>query len=245
MTNCLLQWIELAIIPCHVTSRTKGFFSPLEIPCRKKPELTRYNPKILLILFCTTLILPLTGFTFLPFASASEISSIVPGASPMVSLLPSTPGDPGGLDLLFVPPDCEVNSNPLFEESLLELINTERVKNDLQPLVLNEKLTLAARKHSLDMACNNYFSHYTLSGATFDERIAAEGYHYFGVGENIYAGDNYYNNPLRAFKAWLNSPRHYEVMMHPELTEVGIGYAFTSDSKYGGYFTADFASPGK
>lgn len=168
----------------------------------------------------------------------------MPDGNPMVNMLPPSPGEPGDLDFWYVPPDCDVTTSSLFEGSLLELINTERIKHDLQPLELNEKLTLAARKHSLDMACNNYFSHTAPSGMTFDERIAAEGYYYFGVGENIYAGNNYFNNPLRAFRAWLYSPRHYEVMMHPELTEIGIGYAYASDSRYGGYFTADFASPG-
>jgi uncharacterized protein YkwD len=207
--------------------------------------LIRNIPKLWLVLICTILVLPLAGFTISPIASDIGIATIMPNGNPMLNMLPASPGDPDSLDFLYVPPGCEVSTSTLFEDSLLELINTARAENDLRPLVLNEQLTRAARKHSIDMACNNYFSHTTLSGATFDERIAAEGYNYFGVGENIYAGANYFNNPLRAFRAWLNSPRHYEVMMHPELTEIGIGYAYDSDSRYGGYFTADFASPGK
>jgi len=144
---------------------------------------------------------------------------------------------------LNIPEGCEVSTNLAYEKTLFKLINEEREKRSLPLLAWSDELSSAARKHSIDMACNDYFSHTNLDGQTFDERIGAEGYPYYAVGENIYAGDDVFNSPLRAFNGWFYSTRHFRVMTHTALTEVGIGYVYCPSSQHGGYFTADFATP--
>src|SRR5690348_15824948 len=42
-------------------------------------------------------------------------------------------------------------------------------------LTMNANLRLSARRHSQDMADQNYFSHTSLDGRTFDQRIRAAG----------------------------------------------------------------------
>lgn len=138
---------------------------------------------------------------------------------------------------------CEVSTNHQFEEEVFQLINAERERLGLNPLIWNDDLAEAARKHSADMACNDYFSHTSLDGLTFDERISAEGYAFTAAGENLYAGGGIYNYPDQAFLGWFNSPDHYMVMTHPDLSEVGIGYIYAADSRYEGYFSADFGTP--
>ena len=156
----------------------------------------------------------------------------------LVQLEPSAPiPDPS------IPESCEISTNVAYEYKLFELINEERVKRNREPLTWNDDLANAARKHSIDMACNDFFSHVNLDQVSFDERIAAEGYQYYAAGENIYAGDEVFNSPYRAFRAWFYSTDHFVVMTHPAMTEVGIGYVYRNGSRYGGYFTADFASP--
>jgi len=138
---------------------------------------------------------------------------------------------------------CEVNTNREFESQLFELINKERKRLGLDLLIWNEDLANAARKHSADMACNDFFSHTNLDDETFNERIAAEGYEYYAAGEDLFAGDDAFNTPTQAFYGWYNSTAHYRIMTHPDLTEAGIGYVYSADSRYGGYFTADFGKP--
>lgn len=142
-----------------------------------------------------------------------------------------------------IPEGCEISTNLAYEIKLFELINEERVKRHLEPLEWNDTLASAARKHSIDMACSDFFSHKNRERLSFEDRIANEGYDYFAVGENIYAGDEVFNSPYRAFRAWFYSTDHFVVMTHSALTEVGIGYVYGTGSRYGGYFTADFASP--
>ena len=142
-----------------------------------------------------------------------------------------------------IPEGCELTTNIAFELTLIKLINEERERRGRDPLTLNAQLGNAARQHSIFMACEGFFSHTAPSGYTFADRVSASGYDHFAVGENIYAGDDHFNSPLRAFKAWFYSSYHFRVMIHPMFTEVGIGYVFGPDSQHGGYFTADFASP--
>lgn len=131
----------------------------------------------------------------------------------------------------------------IFETSLLELINAERNDQGLPPLSMNIHLVAAARDHSADMAFKNYFSHHGLDGTSFDDRVSAQGYVFSVVGETIYAGKDKYNCPEEAFHAWMNSTPHRTILLSDLVTEVGIGYTYNPDSSYGGYFTADFASP--
>ena len=142
-----------------------------------------------------------------------------------------------------IPEGCDISTNLMYETNLFELINEEREKRNLEPLTWNDDLASSARKHSINMACNEFFSHVDPEGLSYEDRIKAEGYDYFAVGENIYAGDEAFNSSYRAFRAWFYSTPHFVVMTHTALTEVGIGYVYCPDSPYGGYFTADFASP--
>ena len=170
------------------------------------------------------------------------------------SLAPNTPEstqDPGAEVLAADPadfptevavPGCDVEGNAAFEEILLNLINQERVNQGLNELVFEPRLVEIARRHSQDMACQNYFNHIGSDGSNSFTRIDAGGYPYLSAGENIYAGSGPYNCAQEAFKAWMKSAGHQEVMLHEDFEEVGIGYAFTPDSTYGGYFTAVFAN---
>ena len=99
-----------------------------------------------------------------------------------------------------------------YEQELLQLINQARenplemaeslgmdpdqVLNDLpdlyyiltqgiSPLYFNQKLYTAATAHTLDMLENNYYSHTSLDGRTFEERIRASGYVPTATGESL------------------------------------------------------------
>ena len=124
-----------------------------------------------------------------------------------------------------------------FESQVIELVNNERVANDLPPLVYNEELTNAARLHSQDMGDNNYFSHTSQDGTAFNQRIVNAGYDYNNCGENIAAG---YPTPEDVVNGWMNSPGHRANILSPEYCDIGVGYAVVAGSDYFHYWTQDF-----
>ena len=142
-----------------------------------------------------------------------------------------------------VPTGCDWSGNSQFESSLISLINDERTSRGLGTLSVHSSLTAAARAHSLDMACNNFFSHTGSDGSSPFSRMIAAGYTYSLASENIYAGSGSNNSASAAFNAWMNSEGHRNNMLDSRMTHIGVGYAYAAASNYGGYVTADFGAP--
>ena len=143
-----------------------------------------------------------------------------------------------------IPPACDATGNAAFESGLLALINQERQSQGLQAYNLQSQLQAAAREHSADMACNDYLSHTGSDGSTSGDRARRQGYDWSWVGENIYASGNTSSSaPQQAFDWWMNSAPHRANLLHPNYTDIGLGYFYSSASSYGGYFTAVFARP--
>jgi uncharacterized protein YkwD len=90
------------------------------------------------------------------------------------------------------------------------------------------------------MACNNYFDHIAPDGSGPGERAARQGYSSSFIGENIAAG---YSTPKAVVEGWMNSPGHKANILGVDYTEIGVGYAYSSSSSYGAYWTAVFGSP--
>lgn len=101
---------------------------------------------------------------------------------------------------------------------LLELTNNERIKTNLNTLVLNQRLSDAAEKKAKDMFVKNYWSHFGPNGETPWDFILGSGYQY------EYAGENLAKNFLFSqgvVDAWMNSPTHRENLLRKDYTEVG------------------------
>ena len=102
------------------------------------------------------------------------------------------------------------------------------------PLLLDTSMKCAARRHSLDMAENDYFSHYDPSGQSEWERIwvASTQALFSGepktprdvfliTGENIAKGAS---DPDAIVKEWLKSDEHCANLMNPMFTHMGAGF---------------------
>lgn len=138
------------------------------------------------------------------------------------------------------PGACSPGVDSAYENEVVSLINAERSKAGLSPLTKQSQLTAAARLHSQDMACNDFFSHTSpTTGSPFD-RIAAQGYSYSWAGENIAAG---YGSAAALVQGWMNSPGHKANILSENFTQIGVGYAYWAGSTYGSYSTAVFAKP--
>lgn len=126
------------------------------------------------------------------------------------------------------------------------MVNIEREKGGLSPLVWNNQLAYAARYHAMDMATDNYFDHdsHDLRGnnlvmvcKTFDRitKFYTEG---FSCAENISAGKR---TAAATVDGWMNSPGHKQNILNPSAKYLGIGYYQKQDSDYTHYCVQCFA----
>lgn len=132
------------------------------------------------------------------------------------------------------------------EARFLQSINDYREANGLQPLLLSETLSVAARRHSEDMGRYDFVAHDTVrssyypAGSSFDERMAAEGYDYDTFrAENIAAG---MPSAQEALDGWRSSPAHDGNMLDPGHRVIGIGLVEAPGSRYGWYWTTGFGA---
>ncbi len=123
------------------------------------------------------------------------------------------------------------------EMDVINLVNNERLIEGLHIYSADDRLTDAARGHSEDMAINNYFSHTSLDGRVFYQRITDAGYVWNQCGENIAAG---YSTPQAVVNGWMNSPGHRANILHTSFCDIGVGYAYEEGSTYNHYWTQDF-----
>lgn len=189
-----------------------------------------------------------------PTMTYSQISQIVPTLQPeVVKNIESTVGNS--------PPAIDI---PTLELRVHELINQQRRSNGLPSLSYDTSLASIARKHSADMAKNNYFSHYNLQGLDPTGRGSQVGYSCYknygsyyttGIAENImqnnlYDSVTYYNGIARyawntqeeiaqsTVDGWMTSPGHRQNILTSTYNREGIGVAIATDNKV--YITEDF-----
>lgn len=122
-----------------------------------------------------------------------------------------------------------VNNGTLsaFQNKVAELVNQERAKEGLQPLVVKMDLTNVAQVKAEDMAKNKYFSHTSPTYGSPFEMMKKFGINYSYAGENIAMG---YTTPESVMEGWMNSPGHKKNILNPNFKEIGIGY--TADGSY-------------
>lgn len=116
--------------------------------------------------------------------------------------------------------------------------NAFRVSYFLKPLMLDESAVITARKHSQDMADQNYFDHTGLNGSSPWSRYEENNGLYFGSGENIAAGSI---TGIDSFNAWVNSEGHRENMLSEMHTHLGVGFGYNAKARYRYYYTQFFS----
>lgn len=123
-------------------------------------------------------------------------------------------------------------------EQLIALINAERARHGLPPLIIHAILTRVAQAHSQDMAARDFYSHTNPDGLDPCQRMTRAGYDWWACGENIGAG---FPTPELMLMIWLTSGGHRANILSPYFTDVGVGYV--QGGAYGHYWTIDFGAP--
>lgn len=135
-----------------------------------------------------------------------------------------------------------MNSN--FVNEVVNLINVERTRADLDPLQIDRQLTQAAQAHTESMADNDFYSHTGVDNSSPFDRIQNTGYQYLTAAENIAAG---YQTPEAVVQAWMGSTEHRANILNSDLTEIGVGYEYlaidTGLVNYHSYWTTSFGTP--
>ena len=132
------------------------------------------------------------------------------------------------------------------------LLNQKRMQRGLRKLRGNGRLHRAAGRHTVDMARRHYFSHTSISGASFLDRIRRTGYlqraRSWSVGENIAWGTGELSTPRLIVRAWMRSPGHRANILNGRFREVGIGISFgapvRASARPAATYTTDFGTRG-
>ena len=109
-----------------------------------------------------------------------------------------------------------------LRRAVLCLINQQRAIDGLNRLRANRRLARAAKRHAVDMARHNYFSHVSLSGSSPLRRVRAAGWRR-GVGEALAWACGVQSTPRGVVAAWMASPSHRAIIMGRGHA-VGLGY---------------------
>lgn len=126
-------------------------------------------------------------------------------------------------------------------ESIVNLVNEARAKGyfcgidempSAEPVLWNDKLAIAALRHSFDMYRNNFFSHNSSNGDNVGDRVIREEFRFRCCSENIAKG---YKTESDVFFAWLSSDGHCRNMMSAKFNQIGI-------ARVGDYWTMVLAS---
>ncbi|NJN79889.1 MAG: hypothetical protein HC797_05115 [Anaerolineales bacterium] len=131
--------------------------------------------------------------------------------------------------------NCNYSQNASYVSQIISLINQARTNAKLPALTVNAQLSSAAQKHSADMACNNFLDHTGSDGSSIRDRLVSAGYTNVSFFEIIAIG-----TPQNAIDQWRADVGHWEVVLNPTITQIGVGYAYYADSDFGGYITVDF-----
>lgn len=132
-------------------------------------------------------------------------------------------------------PEADEIDIDAWREEVTALVNEERAKAGISPLVLDLKLNKTAQRHSEDMVENNFFNHTNLSGQSPFDRMAEDGISYMAAGENIAYGQR---TPEEVMNSWMNSEGHRNNILNGAYNKIGIGIAVT---EYGTiYWTQNF-----
>ncbi len=110
-------------------------------------------------------------------------------------------------------------ADAITPDTVVELVNRDRISQGVSPLTVNEALTHAAQAKADDMAKNDYFAHTSPSGVTPWHWIEQSGYDYRFAGENLAI---HFTDARDQEKAWMESVKHRENLLNPKYQDIGV-----------------------
>ncbi|MBH1942525.1 hypothetical protein I5677_16655 [Mobilitalea sibirica] len=123
------------------------------------------------------------------------------------------------------------------ELMVYDLTNSVRARNSVPIMSWSSSAAISSRKHSINMALNDFFDHINPHGKTPGERMKEEGIAYRSYGENIVAG---YGTAILSTHGWYNSSGHRKNLLNADYRYLGVGFTYEPESTYKTYITQNF-----
>lgn len=121
---------------------------------------------------------------------------------------------------------------------MLDRVNDERSARGLAPVTYDDRLVLAAQRHSDDQASRRQMTHTGGDGSTLAVRVDRVGYSWGALGENVAFG---YTDAAFVMAGWMASDGHRRNILSAN-TEFGLGLTIGADGRP--YWTQVFGTPG-
>lgn len=121
---------------------------------------------------------------------------------------------------------------PANADEVFELVNKEREKAGLKPLIRMAELDVSAQYKADDMANRNYLAHEdTETGKKngVEKGIELTGSKCYYVGENYHYGTKKMATSSSAVSGWMSSKSHHDAIVDPGYTHAGMGIAKSKD----------------
>jgi hypothetical protein len=161
-------------------------------------------------------------------------------AGRMIAWLPCLPGCQAAER---GPVDHVLGADPMvaeLEQSLFTMLNRDRARRGMPPLVLDSSLACIARDHSGEMAARGILGHDFPPSGDLKARLSRAGYVVRTARENVARAGSI----DEAETALLKSPGHLRNIVAADVSHVGIGIARGAASREGYlYITQIFADP--
>lgn len=189
---------------------------------------------------------PDEALTSLPFPSIGGASPVATGPGHSSTQEAGSDGLPGEDDSGFIAnlqrqfPACDepVRADE-WRAEILALVNAERQRAGLNPVVSSVTLTMQATQYACEMIQYDFFDHVNpVTGSTLGDRARQFGYDFYIVGENLGAGQA---TPRQVFRDWMDSPGHRRNILDPRFVELGVGVAV--GGRYQIYWVQEFGQP--
>ena len=164
--------------------------------------------------------------------------SLLPSLLPVAALFVLAGCDSVGVVPTSSGTDSGAQAETVWPE-MLDAVNAVRARGAVcgstrygpaPPLVWNDRLELAAARHSADMSAHDYFDHTGSDGSHPGDRATRAGYAWRAVGENI---ARYQTSVGQVVEDWVESPGHCHNLMDPRFAEMGA-------KEDGGFWTQVF-----
>lgn len=123
------------------------------------------------------------------------------------------------------------------ERQLLDLVNESRLEHGLEPVRLDDRLSLVARDHALEMIRLDYFGHISPQNGSPGSRVKEAGISFISVGENL-AGTP---DVGAAHRALMKSPGHRLNILRDDA--VVAGFAYVPGGPYGAMIVEILVAP--
>lgn len=121
-----------------------------------------------------------------------------------------------------------------------KMINDYRGRKGLPPVVLNDQLAKAAKRHSEDLARHDRIAHKGSDGSDPWIRVKRTGYRPRLAAENVGAGQT---SLAEVFRGWQASPGHDKNLLLPDATHMGIALVQNPNTQYKTFWTLVLGTP--